>query len=879
MINNIFQAKYKSLELWKKRALSDMERLIPGYYKRGIEVYPHQIEAAVSALSNPYSKGYMLCDETGLGKSIEALLVITQLYLNGSNNIVIIVPNQLVGQWRSILDKFDLPNTININDCIRQNSPLQDGYISAVTNDHNDERKVLVLSYNQASESWEKLKSIKWDLAVFEEAHRLRKYYTNENATATNLHNAFIGIRKLLLTATPMQSNVMDLFGLINFIDDTVFTDDKNFYKRYYKMPDNYNELRDRLLPFTYRTLRNQVKLDVSLTDRTIHTQEYNLNEKEKVLYSLLDRYINKTNKIAFPEMDTYDLNLMMFKLFSSSIYALTKTLHGVHARLNKIETIEAKAESAEITKIIESAEGIKDTSKWEVFYKGLKQGLDNLKAKGLAEKVIVFTENKKTQEYLLKQFAKIDKKLKVTCYETVADLKAFSKRTNVLIATDLASEGFNLEFCSFIINYDLPWNVQKIEQRIGRCQRIGQKNNVFIINFLNKENYADVRFYELVFKRTTMFDGILGSSDNLISDVKSGSVNTAVDMIMGSSKTGKEIESDFIKLQNEYKDHIDNTKDVSNTMLFNTFSENAVEKTKNYASYIKKKCEQLRLDLWEFCEYAFQPYGTVDSEKHHISMSKSPFASGNLPAVNLSMDDEVSRDGKISLANKIVKKVAERIDFDSDKQGRIHFRDNNGMHAGKSGYISLYNLQVCILNNDYQAYSILRFVGVDKEGERLSHDECESIFNLQALSSNICNVSEDVVSLINEQFEQQKPIIISRANEDNISWITEQTRHIRNRFADRLFDIVASIEQVEKDISKLKSGSKEGEYSTAFMKNQQIANLTKQLNKLKQNEFIEKMKINKEKELAITSFKDSIKLSVFANKSFVVEFSVEIKC
>ena len=343
MISTVSQAKYLAHRLTKESKFGEIEKLIPVYLKSGIEVYPHQIAAAYFAVSNPFSKGFILCDEVGLGKAIEAMLVIAQYYYSGRNKIAVVVPPLLIPQWqRLISDKFDLPCKV-----------IEKDFRSEI----NDE--IVLISYTQAAEECESLSKIKWDLAVFEEAHRLRKYYTGENRTATNLHNAFDGVQKLLLTATPMQVNVMDLYGLVNFIDDTVFTDERAFYKRYYKKPENYKELRERLMPFTFRTLRNQVRGDVKLPDRVIHTQEYELNENEKKLLELLSKYVDKPKKLAFPDMDTYELNLMLFKLFSSSIYALSKTLSGVFFRLNQMGNAEAIEEAKEIKIMLDLATSI----------------------------------------------------------------------------------------------------------------------------------------------------------------------------------------------------------------------------------------------------------------------------------------------------------------------------------------------------------------------------------------------------------------------------------------------------------------------------------------------------------------------------------------
>lgn len=614
MISTVSQAKYLAHRLTKESKFGEIEKLIPVYLKSGIEVYPHQIAAAYFAVSNPFSKGFILCDEVGLGKAIEAMLVIAQYYYSGRNKIAVVVPPLLIPQWqRLISDKFDLPCKV-------------------IEKDFESETKdeIVLISYTQAAEECESLSKIKWDLAVFEEAHRLRKYYTGENRTATSLHNAFEGVQKLLLTATPMQVNVMDLYGLVNFIDDTVFTDERAFYKRYYKKPENYKELRERLMPFTFRTLRNQVRGDVKLPDRVIHTQEYELNENEKKLLELLSKYVDKPKKLAFPDMDTYELNLMLFKLFSSSIYALSKTLSGVFFRLNQMGNAEALEEAKEIKVMLDLATSIVDTSKWATFLRGLEQGFAAMKEKGQPQKVVVFTENRQTQEYIFKQLGKYTK-YKTTLFEDESSIEAWQKRGNILIATDSACESFNMQFCSFIINYELPWNVQKIEQRIGRCQRIGQDNDVYVLNFLNRENYADVRFYELVFKRTTMFDGILGASDGVISDVVSGKIEETMAKGFVLVRSKEEIEKEFDDIRAEYDKEVTERKKQSDELLFNTFDGKIVEKTKNYATKafneLRDSVEKMKVeyDMSKFKEdlgwaYKFIPQNVPNRKRLYFS-------------------------------------------------------------------------------------------------------------------------------------------------------------------------------------------------------------------------------------------------------------------
>ena len=152
-------------------------------------------------------------------------------------------------------------------------------------------------------------------------------------------------------------------------------------------------------MPFPFRTLRNQVRGDVKLPDRIIHTQEYALNENEKKLLELLSKYVDKPKKLAFPDMDTYELGLMLFKLFSSSIYALSKTLSGVFFRLNQMGNAEAIEEAKEIKVMLDLATSIVDTSKWSTFLRGLERGFAAMKDKGQPQKDGVFTEHRQPQE------------------------------------------------------------------------------------------------------------------------------------------------------------------------------------------------------------------------------------------------------------------------------------------------------------------------------------------------------------------------------------------------------------------------------------------------------------------------------------------------
>ena len=851
MISTVSQAKYLAHRLTKESKFGEIEKLIPVYLKSGIEVYPHQIAAAYFAVSNPFSKGFILCDEVGLGKAIEAMLVIAQYYYSGRNKIAVVVPPLLIPQWqRLISDKFDLPCKV-----------IEKGFESETKDE------IVLISYTQAAEECESLSKIKWDLAVFEEAHRLRKYYTGENRTATNLHNAFDGVQKLLLTATPMQVNVMDLYGLVNFIDDTVFTDERAFYKRYYKKPENYKELRERLMPFTFRTLRNQVRGDVKLPDRVIHTQEYELNENEKKLLELLSKYVDKPKKLAFPDMDTYELNLMLFKLFSSSIYALSKTLSGVFFRLNQRGNAEALEEAKEIKVMLDLATSIVDTSKWATFFSGLEQGFAAMKEKGQPQKVVVFTENRQTQEYIFKQLGKYTK-YKTTLFEDESSIETWQKRGNILIATDSACESFNMQFCSFVINYELPWNVQKIEQRIGRCQRIGQDNDVYVLNFLNRENYADVRFYELVFKRTTMFDGILGASDGVISDVVSDKIEETMAKGFAAVRSKEEIEKEFDDIQAEYDKEVKERKEQTDELLFNTFDGKIVEKTKNYANLLKAECAKFKADLWDFCEYTFQRYGTVDSEKKMIFLSRSVFKSGNIPEMKLYFEGDHPRSSMITVTNRTVKEVLAKYTIPDTVHEHIEF-ESDGNIPPMRGKMAMFSMTFFSSESSFTKDILL---GIDESGNLLAEDLLETVIRLNVARTGQCSLNDfsDIIKL----YEDKKPQIISQAKQEQHETLNSEIERIRVSAEDKKRGFVEEIEALGREIDNLKSKGTT-KHEQAFVNNQSAADLKAKLMKLKQDEFMTKMTLNKQVQEKIAELEKSVSVTLYDRTAFMVQFEV----
>lgn len=431
---------------------------------------------------------------------------------------------------------------------------------------------------------------------MFEEAHRLAN---TENKTTGALKEAVGEAFKLLLTATPMQNSIMDLYGLIDFIDTGTLGDADEFYKRYFRKPENYGELTSTASRYCFRTLRSQVESYVKIPRRIPVTADYPLSAKEVKLAAMLDDYLKKPDKLAFPKMDSYDLTLMFSRAISSSPFELCKLVDTAYGRVQELELKEIAELAAEIKP--------QSTGKGQALLKALKIAFVELKKRGANRKVILFTESLATVGFLHLLLSDTYKVLafdgsKSSDYSVI---KRFEEEAEILITTDVAAEGFNLAFCSLVINYDLPYNVLTLEQRIMRCHRQGQQNDVVLLNFLNKQNFADVRMLELINKRVLQFDGIMGMSDDVVGNF----VDNAADGIAAAfeqSRHRKDIEADFQAALAAHEEQNAAKVQGAENALFTTFTRDIAEKVTITPQYIKDRTVEINAKLWELTKWFF---------------------------------------------------------------------------------------------------------------------------------------------------------------------------------------------------------------------------------------------------------------------------------
>lgn len=645
-----YQTRYFAEQLSLKRPQSSVDNLASAMSGTKVDLNPHQVDAALFALRSPLSSGALLADEVGLGKTIEAGLVLSQFWAERKRKILLIVPASLRMQWRQ-----ELTEKFFIDSILMEATPFNKAKREGKPNPFDIDGRVVICSYNFAARKDAEIRTVPWDLVIMDEAHRLRNVYKKSNVTGKKLKRALDGRKKLLLTATPLQNNLMELYGLASIIDDHAFGDARTFRDMYVTASNvdlRNKNLKDRLQHICHRTLRKQVTEYIRYTNRHAILQEYAPSAEEEELYNGISDYLQSDKLYALPQGQRTLITMVLRKLLASSSFAISGTLSSLIERLEGLlagvegdldmsdydayddlmdgnqdeEDVGAPNLVQERDKILlelerlneyaSLANSITHNAKGDNLLFALEKGFAKIEELGGKRKAVIFTESRRTQEYLLRLLSDNGYEDKIVflngsnndevskrIYEDwkqrhdgdgaisgsrQADMKAavveeFRDRASILIGTEAAAEGINLQFCSLLVNYDLPWNPQRIEQRIGRCHRYGQKNDVVVINFLNKRNAADVRVYELLSEKFNLFNGVFGSSDEVIGSIESGvDFEKRIAGIYQKCKTSDEIQAEFDALQDELAESIDEKMVEARHSILENFDEDVAARLKD---------------------------------------------------------------------------------------------------------------------------------------------------------------------------------------------------------------------------------------------------------------------------------------------------------
>jgi len=841
-----YHSQYWAHALSLRGSGGNIESLSRSIANARVDLNPHQIDAALFALRSPLSNGAIFADEVGLGKTIEAGIVLAQRWAERRRRILIIVPAMLRKQWQQELEqKFYLPcvilDTKVFNRLVKEGLP----------NAFDQENRLVICSYHFASAKSSEISRVPWDVAVIDEAHRLRNVYRSRNRTdplarksmSHKIADALERVPKLLLTATPLQNSLLELYGLVSVIDEHVFGDSASFREQFVRI-SNYalrnEELKQRLDPICIRTLRKQVMEYVPFTRRVPFTQEFLPSDAEHELYEQVSSYLQRECLFALPASQRQLITLILRKLLASSTFAIARTLRRLVRRLENIqeqvellddedlegideledEWQEAEAEAGdlrslrdidpamlkdelnELRRYADLADSIQNNAKGEALIPVLQAAFEHARMLGAARKAVIFTESRRTQQYLFDllsangyadQSVTINGSNSDACSRDIylqwvarhegqdvvtgskpVDIKAalvehFRDNATILIATEAAAEGVNLQFASLVVNYDLPWNPQRIEQRIGRCHRYGQKHDVVVVNFLNRRNKADQRVFQLLSEKFRLFDGVFGASDEVLGALESGvDIERRIAQVYQECRTSQEIQSAFDTLQAELDTQIQGRLTETRQSLLEHFDEDVRSRLRVSQKKTVETLSQRERWLLDLTRAELNGHAEFDPALPRFLYTGKDARKGwyNLDWKQAEARSEHFYRQDHPLAVQIIKRAISR-DL-PPAEVRLNYSAYESKISilkqlvGQSGWLELSKLTVEALNTD----EFLIFAARTESGQVLDEEICGKLLLLPGQAGDPCSEAPDLSRLRQAEAQDKLDTIDKRNGE-----------------------------------------------------------------------------------------------------------------
>lgn len=941
-----YHAKYYSQFLTLKKPSRWADRLGNSLLNATIDLNPHQVDAALFFFDNPLNKGIMLADEVGLWKTIEAGLILCQLWSEMKRKVLLVVPASLRKQRVAELqEKFHLP--AKIIDWPIYRKIADEGDVNPF-----DQEAIIITSYAFASsENTEKypiadhIDSIKRDVVVFDEAHKLRNVYkdldsdlddffdketvekTKKRSTAKKLFDRFEFTKKLLLTATPLQNSLLELFGLMNFVDPYSFADIESFKEQY--NPQTVTErdlvdLRKRIQPFFHRTLRKQVASDIKYTQRKPLTQEYEWSLEEQKFYDQMSEFLRTSSLFQNKNGQVNYLMVLIYrKLLASSVPAILGTLRGLEKRIERekqevltknkktqevwettiddqdmLEIYKEEADEKEIDipdtvgeiideeaitqlqydqdrvrEIIALGEQITDDNKAKALLQSIQTAYAQLAQLWASKKILIFTESRRTQDYLFGYLNQNGYDGKVVCFNgdndswmvrkiygdwkaeyqhtayfsgsVTSDTRAsivdyFKNSAEIMIATESASEGINLQFCSLVINYDLPWNPQRVEQRIGRCHRYGQLFDVIVMNLINTKNRADQRVFELLNQKFTLFQWLFGASDAVLGVLESGiDIEKTILDIFQTCRTTEQIDQAFDTLQQQMETVVASKMEETKEKVLNRLDEDVARRLKDKKQESELILSKMQERLMKLTQIECGDFAQMISPVA-LQIVRSP--DGIIPTWTYSFDTKKTAGYLLRTADPLgqrcIQRWAERnldhsqISFDlSSHETRISALET---YKWQSWYFSISKLTI----NAFATEEYLVHSGITDSGEVLPEEVIEKMMNLKGDTKSTV-ISNDIIEKLKVREQQLMQGIKTSSREANEQYFVMEMDKL-DHWAD---DLKVSLEKQRKAI-KSEIGIMKKEYRWAQQLEEKVE-LQRKIRNLEQKESKLRREIN----------------------------------
>ena len=749
------------------------------------------------------------------------------------------------------------------------------------------------MSHHYGNRVREELKTIAWDLVVIDEAHKLRNAYRPSNKVGQGIRWATEDCRKLLLTATPLQNSLLELYGISTLIDERLFGDVNSFRSQYASAGSNLEALRQRLSVFCKRTLRNEVMEYIRYTERRPITRPFKPTDQEHALYEAVSGFLQREDIYALPKRQRHLTTLILRKLLASSSQAIAATLDTLRGRLETLRDEQAGSDPEFTAQLIETEEieddlldeildesedaiepdghsvtidrqklreeidilqrlatwarAIGIDTKTEALLKALEIGFEQMATTGAARKALIFTESRRTQEYLksflesqgyqgqvvlfngtnggpeataiYNRWAEENRDTGRAAGSRAVDVRTaiiehFRDEATILIATEAAAEGINLQFCSLVVNYDLPWNPQRIEQRIGRCHRYGQEHDVVVINFLNERNQADRRVLELLTEKFSLFNGIFGASDEVLGSIESGvDFEQRILGIYQACRTPEEIDDAFRTLQAEMDQQIRTRLDDTRRALFEHFDEDVHQRLRLQLADAQAQLDRVGRRFWALTRFMLDGRARFDDAALAFELERPPRAeilkgryhliSKSHPVSGTDTGEDGNETRNVFLYRlshplgehvvgcaKALSTPSERIVFEvSNHPMRIHAVE---ALREKAGYLTLTRLTI----DSYEREEYLLFSGFDEAGTPLDQETMEKLFGCSGRTTDHGDGERAIPAAVAQRLDGESrrhaQATLSRSLEQNNTHFNEAREKIE-RWAD---DMVLSAEK-----------------------------------------------------------------------------------
>lgn len=504
-------------EVQNHLAIPDFEGLQAPKHLPNFTPLPHQLEVAKNVVEKMNGKA-ILADEVGLGKTIEAGLVLKEYMIRGLvKKVLILVPASLVSQWaKELNEKFHIPAIEQKKSYVWEACDI---VVSSIDTAKRSPHREIV--YNQS-----------YDLVIIDEAHKLKNNKTKNYEFVQNLKKKYC----LLLTATPVQNRVEEIFNLVSLLkpghlgNEAYFTE---VFSAKERSLDDHEHLRELINKVMIRNRRGDTGID--WPKRHVETVAIDFSETEQALYDSISELKSASDFTA----NSFSIMTLQREACSSreAVYMTLKKMldrpeeegqplpeHVIKELMTLIDQVTQNTKAKKVVELIQS----------------------------INDKVIIFTEYRATQfclQWYLQQAGITSVPFRGGFKRGKKDWmkELFKNRVQVLIATEAGGEGINLQFCNNIINYDLPWNPMKLEQRIGRIHRLGQERDVHIYNMATR-NTIEEHILKLLYEKINLFEKVIGELDEILTRLEINNFEEHLQDIMFLSKSDGEMK---IKMEN----------------------------------------------------------------------------------------------------------------------------------------------------------------------------------------------------------------------------------------------------------------------------------------------------------------------------------------